>query len=173
MTYIFDAGTQGRKVRFLAWLAIAGFLGSLVAAADALNGGDFGGAALFAGAGAAFPALIFVFLDHYASGISIDFKAGETYTIKHHVRAPYIKLRLRGRRWPFIIDMQGFIADEAGFERLLSGIGAPAKKKKSKAESGPGAIDRPCQIVPTQYLVDKSPATTKSACGGKRILTRS
>lgn len=159
MTYIYDAGTQGRKVRFLAWLAIAGFLGSLVAAADALNGGDFGGAALFAGAGAAFPALIFVFLDHYASGISIDFKAGEieidtlrligersrvyklgdllgagfedgeTYTIKHDVRAPYIKLRLRGRRWPFIIDMQGVIADEARFERLLSGIGASAKKK--------------------------------------------
>jgi len=29
-----------------------------------------------------------------------------------------VKLRVRGHRWPFIIDMQGYIADEARFERL-------------------------------------------------------
>lgn len=126
-----------------------------MAGADALGDGDTGGAALFAGMGALFLALILVFLDHYASTISVDFEAGsigidtprpigdllgagfeagETNTIiRHHVRAPYVKLRVRGRRWPFIIDMQGYIADEARFERLLSGIGAPAGKKKTKS----------------------------------------
>lgn len=159
MKAVYHAGTQGRKVRALAWLALAALLGGLWGGADALADGDAGGAALFAGMGGLFLALIVVFLDHYAAAISIDFKAGatridtprlighrrriyrlddllgagyeagESYTIKHHVRAPYVKLRVRGRRWPFIIDMQGRIADAARFQRLLSGIGAGAKKK--------------------------------------------
>jgi hypothetical protein len=154
MTYIYDAGKQTRKVRFLAWLAIAAFLGSVWGGIDVLADGEIAAAAVIFGLGAAFLAGMLVFLDHYACGLSVDFEtgavevdtprlfgershsfplarivgaayeAGETFTIKHHVRAPYIKLRVAGRRWPFVIDMQGHIADRARFERLLSGIGS-------------------------------------------------
>ena len=155
MTTIYDAGTQTRKVRFLAWFAIAALLGSLLAGVSMLADGETAAAALFVGLGGVFLAAMLVFLDHSACGLSVDFEAGaveidtprllgersrtfpltslagaayeagETVTIKHHVRAPYIKLRVHGRRWPFVIDMQGTVADEARFERLLSGIGSP------------------------------------------------
>ncbi|HUT50478.1 MAG TPA: hypothetical protein VM325_14145 [Alphaproteobacteria bacterium] len=155
MIYIYDAGTQTRKVRFLAWLAIAAFLGSVWGGVDVLADGEAAAAAVIFSLGGAFLAGMLVFLDHYACGLSVDFEAGvvevdtprllgersrsypladlvgaayeadDTTTIKHHVRAPYVKLRIDGRRWPFVIDMQGTIVDEACFERLLSGLGSP------------------------------------------------
>ncbi len=80
MKTVYHAGTQGRKVRALAWLALAALLGGLWGGADALADGDAGGAALFAGMGGLFLALIMVFLDHYAAAISVDFKAGPCFS---------------------------------------------------------------------------------------------
>lgn len=46
-------------------------------------------------------------------------RAGELRTGRHHVVAPYVLMPAAGRRFPYVIDMQGLVADEAGFRWLL------------------------------------------------------
>lgn len=44
------------------------------------------------------------------------------------VNAPWYSLRLRGRRLPLIIDLQGDFLDERAVDRLLDGAPAPAHR---------------------------------------------
>jgi len=46
--------------------------------------------------------------------------AGEMMTHYHRIRTPYVRLRVRNRRLPYVIDLQGHIPEEALFERLLA-----------------------------------------------------
>ena len=56
-----------------------------------------------------------------------DFEAiardlGEMRTYFHRIKTPYLKLRVRGQGLPYVIDLQGMIADEKTFERLIRKI---------------------------------------------------
>ncbi|HEV3051131.1 MAG TPA: hypothetical protein VGX50_12530, partial [Longimicrobium sp.] len=44
------------------------------------------------------------------------------------VNAPWYSLRLRGRRFPLIIDLQGDFLDQRAVDRLLDGEPAPAHR---------------------------------------------
>ena len=59
-------------------------------------------------------------------------RAGYNGGISHaggiSVNAPWYSLRLRGRRLPLIIDLQGDFLDERAVDRLLDGAPAPAHR---------------------------------------------
>lgn len=40
---------------------------------------------------------------------SIKYDAGELRTYYHHIRTPYLKLRVSGQRFPYVVDLQGYI----------------------------------------------------------------
>ncbi|HEX2210845.1 MAG TPA: hypothetical protein VHG93_24390 [Longimicrobium sp.] len=52
-----------------------------------------------------------------------------------HVNAPWYTLRLRGRRLPLIVDLQGDFIEPDAVERLMSGEPAPAAVEQSKGRS--------------------------------------
>ncbi len=51
---------------------------------------------------------------------SIKYDAGELRTYYHHIRTPYLKLRVSGQRLPYVVDLQGYIPEEALFDRLVA-----------------------------------------------------
>ncbi len=51
---------------------------------------------------------------------SVDYDSGEMITRYHRIRTPYFKLRVSGQRLPYVIDLQGYISEQALFERLLA-----------------------------------------------------
>ena len=51
---------------------------------------------------------------------SLDYRAGKTITHKAYINAPWRKMRIRGIKLPFIIDMQAEYIDKAGFDNLLA-----------------------------------------------------
>jgi len=55
------------------------------------------------------------------SVVSSDFRHGEYRNVKFTVQAPWYKLKIRIRRPPFIIDLQGDIKDENLLDELLRG----------------------------------------------------
>ncbi len=58
----------------------------------------------------------------FAAGdvVSLDYHAGKTLTYKAYVNAPWKKMRIRGVRLPFIIDMQAEYINKAELEKLLA-----------------------------------------------------
>jgi hypothetical protein len=50
-------------------------------------------------------------------------RAGALHTGKHDVHAPYVLMPAQGRRFPYVIDMQGLIGDADGFRWLLHAAG--------------------------------------------------
>lgn len=112
-------------------------------------------AAGFGGAGLAIIAGILVYLQCYVSHIEGDeagefrvavagrgreltvraedvVRAGFNDGVAHgnalSVNAPWYSLRLRGRRLPLIVDLQGEFLDERAVDRLLAGEPAPARR---------------------------------------------
>lgn len=55
------------------------------------------------------------------SVVSSDFRHGEYSNIKFTIQAPWYKLKIRNRRFSFIIDLQGDIKEEKLFNDLLRG----------------------------------------------------
>ena len=51
---------------------------------------------------------------------ALEFRSGKTVTYKANVNAPWKKMRIRGMKLPFIIDMQAEYIDRTGFEKLLA-----------------------------------------------------
>lgn len=53
---------------------------------------------------------------------AISHDPGEMRTYYHRLKTPYFKLRVTGQGLPYVIDLQGFIQDDALFDRLLRKI---------------------------------------------------
>lgn len=61
--------------------------------------------------------------------VRVGFNDGISHADGISVNAPWHSLRLRGRRLPLIVDMQGDFVDEAAVDRLLDGEPSPAHRR--------------------------------------------
>lgn len=61
----------------------------------------------------------------------IKYDAGELRTYYHHIRTPYLKLRVSGQRLPYVVDLQGYIPEEALFGKLVAKLVAKSKRSIS------------------------------------------
>lgn len=50
--------------------------------------------------------------------VALSHREGRTHTPRHRVHAPWLKLSIAGRRWPFVIDLQSDYVDEQRLEAL-------------------------------------------------------
>ena len=55
-----------------------------------------------------------------AAFASVKYNAGELRTRYQRIKTPYLKLRVSGQRVPYVVDLQGYIPEEALFERLVA-----------------------------------------------------
>jgi hypothetical protein len=60
--------------------------------------------------------------------VRAGFNDGVSHAGSISVNAPWYSLRLRGRRLPLIIDLQGDFLDQRAVDRLLDGSPAPAHR---------------------------------------------
>lgn len=54
--------------------------------------------------------------------VAVGHEASVLITGRHRIRTPYLKLRVRGRRLPYVIDLQGHISDETMFWPLVERV---------------------------------------------------
>ena len=65
-----------------------------------------------------------------ASIRALEHKEGRMRTYKHSVHTPYMKMRVEGYAWPFVIDMQSDFVDEARLRGLAMSARPVAAAKK-------------------------------------------
>jgi hypothetical protein len=68
--------------------------------------------------------------------LTADFRAGQARGGGISVNAPWFKVRLRGRRLPLILDVQGDFVDEGRVYTLLLGEPAPVPFERSRIKPG-------------------------------------
>ena len=58
----------------------------------------------------------------------VDFSAGKYRTYYHRIETPYLKLRVRGRHLPYVVDLQGSFPDRLRFDHLFRDSAANASR---------------------------------------------